>query len=412
MSDAIDVPAVIGMNRREWDSIEEAGLRRALEFYARNKAEMDEGVVMLDPVRLPVWFYYAQMVNESPSFVAGEYDQDPLHADSSEEKMLHGDYLLKRRTRTPAFVVPRWARFVTVQVDVQKHCLWVEADAWNAELDTCQVIEFGRTDTGMNRDGVFDALPLNEKRRRVDQVIFDTLKRVHDRVSQGWPQETGVRGQETGVIYPTLCGVDVGGATPLEKDEAHAWQEAVLAWCQPKNSGGRWMPLKGERWTKSISDRAVAAGSVHWILEEKSAVHGRRDCHTDYYKSLHYDALQVTELLDANGVPMRGAKLLHADEGYRLSDDGTTRILSDVRAYAKHCSAEKYVAEFQDGANVERAEKVGWQLVSKGRRENHGWDTGWMGFALRDMLRAQLGVRRRVFGSGSGNGGARNFAHS
>lgn len=391
---ALTVAPLVGLSVEAFSSYG-FGMRQALEFYAPQKAEMDEGVLMLEPIQLPAWLYYWTLANKGESYVASELQCAPIAPEGTEEKVLHGEYILSRRGRTPAFVIPHWAKYPCVKVDVQKHCLWVEVEAWNAELDTTQMIEFGKVDTGMNRDGAFDALQsVDDKRRRVDQIIFDTLMRVHKRVSQGWPQAgTGE------MIFPAICGVDCGGTTPLEKDEAHAWYDAVLSFCQPHNSGGKWIPLKGEKWSKSIQERALANGNAHWILEEKSQQHGRRDCHTDYYKTQHYDALQITADLDTSGIPVRGAKILHAEGGFRLADDGVTKIYSDAKIYAKHCSAEKFVAEFKEG-NVEQNDRVGWQLVSKGRRDNHGWDTGWMGFALRDMLKFKLRQRRPmpVFG--------------
>lgn len=374
----------VGLNEEQWKDID-AGYRKALLFYIENRAAMDEGVEMLDAKALPVHLFYWKWAGVGEAAVMSELQQHPMQDEGIEEKKLDYEYILKRRTLTPAFIVPKWCKYVFVTTDIQMHCLWVEATAANAELDTCQVIEYGKVDTGMNKDGAFAAIPSDkEKALRVDQVIFEALMKVHQRVSQGWQQE-GTRE----IIYPSLCGTDCGGTTPLSKFAAHAWYQTVLDFCTPKNSGGKWVALKGEKWSKSAAEDALEAGASNWLCRKDSG--GRHDANADYYKTLDYNALNVgAGEWKAAGAPPRGSKYLHADEGFRIDDDGVTRIYSDAKAYAKQQAAEKFVAEIKTGVNVENSERIGWQPVGSGRA-NHGKDTGWMNFALRDIFRYRQG---------------------
>lgn len=381
------IAVAVGMNPKAFAD-EGFGTRKALEIYAADKVTMDEGIEMLEPLQLPAWMYFRTLAEKGEAHVASELDCAPLQAEGISERALDKNYIVKKRTLTPAFLVPRWCKHVFVTVDVQMHCLWVEADACNADLDTPQVLEFGKLDTGMNRDGAFSAIPnVEHKRQRVDQVIFDTLMRLHRRLSLGWKREgTGE------LVFPSLIGVDCGGTTPLAKHISHAWYKAVLDFCRPQNSGGKWVALKGEKWSKSAASAATEQDAANWILRKDSE--GRIDCNADHWKTQHFNELQAGAGAWTSGdMPPRGSKYIHADEGFRVDEDGQTKIYSDPISYSRHCSAEKFVVELRSGVNVENSEKIGWQPVTLSgqiaahTRDNHGWDTGWMQCAIRDIFK-------------------------
>ncbi len=388
----IDVPQLLGIAPAEFDSIESPGLCRALAYYAENRAEMDVGCEMLDADRLPAWRYFADLALKGQAFVSGEYDMEPPKTENIQDKLLQFDYLLKRRTNTPRGVVPRWCKYVFVSVDIGQYKIHYEVDGYNETLDTSQTIEWDWMRTEVKKDETLRLIDgFDAKKVWLTGAIKDTLERLRVHCSRGWPHE-----DKNEFVRPVLYGVDCGGTTPLEKDQAWAWSEVILDYCHPANTGGRWVALKGTKWYDKVAQRA---NGRHWICEEENNPKRRHDAHADWYKTQNYEACQVSEALDAAGVPVPGAHMFAAVPIVSPNDspEDAARKEEVVRRFREHCHhlcAEKFNVQFLPGRNVEKSEKFGWQKVSP---YNHGLDTRWMNIALRDIFRWRLRQPRQQF---------------
>ncbi len=380
----MDVWKVIGMDKREYASIDNIGVRHALYFYAVHKAEMDEGVKMLDSRRLPVYTYYSMYVIKSEAFVQGEYDQTPPKPTNKDEKVLNVEYLMRRRTNTPRGVVPRWATHVICTSDMGQNLLHYEVDAYNENFDTSQLIECGIIETEANKDRALAYIEPAEKKIWITESIRRGLAKLREHCSRGWPHE-----DRQDHIRPAIYGVDCGGTTPLSKDESWAWQEVVLDWCLPQITGGRWVALKGTKWTDKLAQRALGR---HWICEADDNPKRRHDCHTDWYKTQAYEAYQVPDKLDESGKPVPGAHMFYAAPVDNRNDDAGTlqrkqKEIEELREYCEQQCSEKFNVEFLPGRNVDRSQRFGWQAVT---RKNHHWDARWMNLALRDIYRWKI----------------------
>lgn len=351
--------------------------KAALRYYWLHKGSMDRGAVCLDPSRRPLHDLYHERATKGEHYYLCEIQQTPPEKDDR-EKHLQAEYLESRKTGSPGGVVPAWAAYVICSVDVGLHRLHWEADAWDRELNTSQLIDQGIQETHVNAAGKYEMADGDEARHRmVEDGIREGLGALNVRFAEGWPAAT------TGeIVQAAKIVVDCGGAVPgAERREGFAWFRTVIMFCA--RAGRRWSPVRGERWIESISRRAEGR---NWICEQNNNPGQRIDANADEYKLQVVRAYEMPG--EKDGQPFPGARLLHADT---------------PREYLKQQTSERYVATVSAGRELGRDLKVGWQAAPGMSRRNHWFDTAWMNYLARDLLRIRsvkkiYGVVGKAFG--------------
>lgn len=339
------------LNRKE-----KLGYRAALDLYCARKDEMDVGAEVLDEKRIPLHAYFRTLALKGEDTVASELQNQPKASENSTSTQLDLDYLIHRLSADiPQGVVPEWAAGIFCAVDVGVHRLHWETSAFSGDGATSVLVDQGIQETDVNVGGRWQLTDAKEARRLLaSDGIRGALHALRERFSEGWPSAKGGR------MLPNLIGVDCGGAV-----DGWAWYDVILLYCQ--QSGPKWLALKGEAWSESIADRALGR---HWIMEQRNNPGRRIDCDVNIYKKLLAAAYERPSH-DQQGLPLRGARLLHH---------------STPKEYLRHQTAEKYYEEFVPGKDPSKSHRIGWILEN--RRPNHWFDTAWMTYALADIWAA------------------------
>ncbi len=351
---------ILKSNEMDFSKLTE-GHQRALRFYARNRDTMDAGAEVLDPIRLPLHVLFHARSTEGEDVFQCELQNNPSKNPNVTDRQIELEYLMKRRIDLRARIVPAWASRVICSVDVGMYrCHW-EASAWSLDGTTSVMIECGIQETNVDAGGALKMTDaLTARQLMVQEGINYALRTMRLKFAQGWIGSVRT-------FVPELIGIDCGGTA-----EDLAWQETILRHCVA--SGPKWVPLKGEKWTASIAERALGR---NWICESERNPGRRIDCNADEYK-LRLIRAYETPAADEKGQPFRGARLLNYDT---------------PQEYCVHQTAERYVATFSESRETNKAERAGWFVVPALRRRNHWLDTAWMQFALADIFGV---VSRRV----------------
>lgn len=200
-------------------------------------------------------------------------------------------------------VVPRWASWVVMAVDVQKRCMYWHAEAY-APNACSQVIDYGVIDIldgaiGTSRD---DDVEVDPDREASDESIHRALGEAAQIATKGWPGATGARHE------PRVCLVDTGYRT----DVIQAWLRNRTRWHGVKGIGKNQRgKITGAKAIFQISDivqiRQQDDGSFLWFVN------------VDHTKALVHDRFFIAE-----------------------GEAGHTTIPADVtRSYLFHLTAER-----------------------------------------------------------------------
>ena len=331
------------------------GHRAALRYYVANKAAMDAGAELLDNVRLPIHVYYHSVATDGEDVVACELQNDPPKNAAESKIQLETDYLLRRCIGEDRGVVPDFVAVLTATIDIGAHALHWQVDGMDAALQTSALIDQGIEQTDLNAGGEFKMTD-DERIRQVmvERAILKTLERLKLRFASGYAKKNGE------ILIPRLVGVDCGGTA-----EVWAWYETILRFCAKSPV---WIPLKGEKWHKSVADRASGR---NWICEVTGNPGRRHDCNADHYKLRVIDAL-TAPARDEKGLIVSGSRIFHAK----------TPLI-----YCKHMTAERWITSISEDAPSGKEIKVGWNR--DGSKPNHWFDASWMHYALADILKFQ-----------------------
>lgn len=354
------IASELGMDPHVFDGLD-FGYRLALEYYSKNKALMDEGIEMIEPMQHPAHLFYWFFAHKGEAWIASEFQNDPKSNPNVKDRQLVEHALMARRVETAAGIVPAWAAYVIVSADVGLYKLDWEVDAWSADGATSQLILQGITDTHVNDGGRWIGMTdVHGQALLAHESILAALRNLRAFVGKGFESEaTGER------IYPHLHGVDCGGTA---KD--FSFQETIYEFCA--ESGTNWIPLKGaSNWSERKSERAL---SQNWECPEELNPGRRIDCNADHWKLQAFQAYTLPTH-NADGTPYRGTRLLHMDTPH-----------ASLAEYCRQQTSEKHVTTILPGREVGKSQRVGWYLASGGARRNHKWDTCWEQFALIAIL--------------------------
>jgi len=367
--------AALEFDRKAWDLLPEAS-KRAYRFYLANQPAMDAGMDVLDRQALPAWKIYQLRAVYGERFYRCELQNDPPPADDTQQLEMH--ILDARRVSVvtwqnesgrKAAICPSWAACLLATVDMGKNRIHWEVDAWDVALATSMALDCGIIHTQVDLDQRYRKATDGGRISLLQAAIRSALTRLAAQLLDGYPDETGK-------IQPIRkVGIDCGGQA-----DGYAWMHDVLVFCAQQ--GGRWVPLKGRRWTDAD---AMRHAGMHWRRPpvDKNP-YGRVDADSDYYKDLLFNALQL---------PVERTK----EKGEKPGAPGPfpgTRILAqtlDVQ-YLRQQMAERRDAnghwEPAHGAHDNRP------------LENHYFDTAYNQYVLADLLRsgAAAGRPRRKYG--------------
>lgn len=347
-----EVCAALGMESPALELLT-PGHQRAMRFYVANKAEIERGAEVLDPIHLPLHRCLEEFAKDPKSF-AYQYQNDPPDDENKKTLQLDVEYLLTRRIGEGRGLIPAWGQWLTASIDVGAYVLHWEVDAWDAELRTSCLIDQGQQETNLNAGGEYKMSDVAEMRSvMVRDAVQAALMKLRLQLAEGYSRLKGDR------LLISLVGVDCGGTA-----DTYAWYETILKFCK---TSPQWMALKGERWTKPIADRALGR---NWICEQNNNPGLRHDCNADWYKRMLADAYNAPPR-SGDGEIFRGARVLHRD---------TPQI------YATHQTSEYWIEQIaKDDVQSGKELKLGWNKRSG--VPNHWWDTGWMAYALADILK-------------------------
>ena len=349
-------------------------IRWAYAYYAANKEVMDAGGEVLSPRRLPLWKCYECWAAEGKSTFHTELQNEPPK-DSGEtlDLQLNVPFLAQQKSDLKEGVVPDWAEFLTVAVDVGLYELHWAVDAWRLKDKDSHVVAHGVLETGLRRQRMKQLREEADEKRYRD-IVFAALRlafqRVFDAVMAGrTPEQLDALGRARPAVTlsrvdgeplrPAVCVIDCGGTAGGLQAPTPAWYSCVLQFCD--RAGPSWFPMKGARWTGKQFEKSEGR---NWLIEAKNNPCRRVDANHSYYK------LQMVQAFESKS---RG---LHADVD---------------RTYLRQLCGEKYHGTFTPGKPTERAEQAVWERVGA----NHWFDAGWMAHAAADVARFIVGRRRK-----------------
>lgn len=179
---------------------EEGNFRRATEFYAAHREEMDEGAVVAWKDRynfdeLSALQYAMNLKLQDEGAFQSEYQNDPLPDDIGGDTLLTVDEIASKVNGMPQGRVPLICDKVTAFVDIQKALLFYAVVAWSDEF-TGAVLDYGAwPDQRSRMFSLTHANPTIQARfpnAGLEGGIYAALKALtDDLLSREWEREDG-----------------------------------------------------------------------------------------------------------------------------------------------------------------------------------------------------------------------------
>ena len=325
--------------------------KNATAFYEKQSSEMNAGALIANPYAIPkgcksaLQGLYNFIADKGLDAFLTEYQNDPPADDLSEGNGLTETRVINKMSGLPRTVVPRGCKRIVATIDLGKHNHHWQVTAWMPN-DAGFVIEYDRHAV-IGTEGEMD-------RVQIETAVLRSLRSFRDLIlASEYVDEDGE------VKQVNLCLVDSGDFT-----------DAVYAFCLESN--GMFLPSKGLGDTyratpaqdKYIGNHywyhAVPTNTGHYVpLYLMDSNYWKHQCH------------------DAWAVPM-----LNDDESIRANSLSvfSEKNKSQHIRYAKHQLAEQYEEIFIPGKGLKRR----WDKKSK---DNHWFDTCYMSFAAREILK-------------------------
>ncbi len=347
--------------RRECQQAGDKWGTKATEFYREKQAEMDAGAIVANPHAVPkgcisaLQGLYNFIADKGlPAFLT-EYQNDPPKDDATETSGLTDLRIISKQWSGEQFIVPKATEFITAQIDLGKYACHWEVNAWLAN------------DAGFTVDyGVVEVVgtEVNGDKQQTDIAITRALSEFRDLMkSERYFDEQGELRQVN------LVMADSGEFT-----------DAVYRFCA--STQGFFIASKGFGDTYSHRPGADKILGNHYYMAPVVYDHTKRImlCHLD---SNHWKSKAVDAWLTPT---------LNEDKSYRAGSMCLYRVEEKTRHHslAKHKTAEEFRETFIPGKGLKRY----WHKL---RSNNHWGDTGYMGYAAREIVKAkQIAARRRA----------------
>ncbi len=125
----------------------EGNIQQATDFYAKHRAEMDEGAKVswearFNPDEISALQHAMNLKLQDEVAFSAEYQNDPLPEDTGGEEILSIDAICEKINGLPHNKVPLACNHVTTFIDVQKALLFYVVVAWSDDF-TGSIIDYG-----------------------------------------------------------------------------------------------------------------------------------------------------------------------------------------------------------------------------------------------------------------------------
>ena len=200
----------------------EGNIQQATDFYAKHRAEMDEGAKVswearFNPDEISALQHAMNLKLQDEVAFQAEYQNDPLPEDAGGEEILSIDAICEKINGLPHNKVPLACNHVTTFIDVQKALLFYVVVAW-ADDFTGSIIDYGSWPDQHRREfSLADANPTIQSlnpRAGLEGGLYAALTALtDDLLGREWEREDGAMmkieralidanwGQSTEVVY-------------------------------------------------------------------------------------------------------------------------------------------------------------------------------------------------------------------
>ena len=200
----------------------EGNIQQATDFYAKHRAEMDEGAKVswearFNPDEISALQHAMNLKLQDEAAFQAEYQNDPLPEDTGGEEILSIDAICEKINGLPHNKVPLACNHVTTFIDVQKALLFYVVVAW-ADDFTGSIIDYGSWPNQHRREfSLADANPTIQSqfpRAGLEGGLYAALTALtDDLLGREWEREDGAMmkieralidanwGQSTEVVY-------------------------------------------------------------------------------------------------------------------------------------------------------------------------------------------------------------------
>ncbi len=330
---------------------EDGNFKRATEFYAEHRAEMDEGAVVSWEARhnhdeISALQNAMNLKFQDEIAFQSEYQNEPVPEDLAEDNILSVDEIIQKISGVPKCVVPLDCVRVTMFVDIQKTLLFYCVCAWSDDF-TGSVIDYGAwPDQHRLRFTLADAGPTIQdkfKKAGFEGQLFGALTALfEEKMQQEFRREDGAILR----IERAMIDANWGLSTDIVYQFCRTSQWASLVY----PAHGRYVGATSKPMTEYRKERGARLG-FNWympsIIGKRAVRHVIFD--TNFWKSFVHARLAVA-LGDKGSLTLYGRNpLLH-------------------QLFAEHLTAEYKVAVEAKGRKVDE-----WKLRPQ-RADNHWLD--------------------------------------
>ena len=335
--------------------------RQANALYESRREEMDAGAVVSNPYAIydgcisAIQSIYNEVADKGMEFVLTEYQNDPPKDDATETSGLTDLRIISKQWTGEQYIMPDATQIVTATIDLGKYACHWEVNAWLAN-DAGFTIDYGVLEV--------KGTEVNGDKTQTETAIYRALSEFYDLMrTERYFTDRGEWRQVN------LVMVDSGEFT-----------DAVYRFCA--TTSGLFVASKGYGDTYSHRPTPDKILGNHYYLAPVVYDNHKRinlvHLDSNHWKQVAHDAWLTPTLNEDASFRAGSMCLYHTPEKSRH------------HTIAKHKTAEEYRETFIPGKGMKRA----WFKV---RANNHWGDTGYMGFAAREIVKAkQTAARRRA----------------
>ena len=334
---------------------------KATEFYRERQEQMDAGAVLANPYAVPpaclsaLQGLYNFVCDKGIDAFLTEYQNDPPKSDETIGDALTDLRIISKQWPGEQYIMPDATQIVTATIDLGKYACHWEVNAWLAN-DAGFTIDYGVLEV--------KGTEVNGDKTQTETAIYRALSEFYDLMrTERYFTDRGEWRQVN------LVMVDSGEFT-----------DAVYRFCA--TTSGLFVASKGYGDTYSHRPTPEKILGNHYYLAPVVYDNHKRinlvHLDSNHWKQVAHDAWLTPTLNEDASFRAGSMCLYHTPEKSRH------------HTIAKHKTAEEYRETFIPGKGMKRA----WFKV---RANNHWGDTGYMGFAAREIVKAkQTAARRRA----------------
>jgi len=335
----------------------------ATNYYRERQAEMDAGAVVANPYAVPnksisaLQGLYNFIADKGIDAFLTEYQNDPPKEEECESEQLTDLRIISKQWTGEQYLMPSDTAYVTAQIDMGKYACHWEVNAWLAN-DAGFTIDYGIVEV--------KGTEVNGAKEQTDVAIGRALAEFHDLMrSERYFTDQGEHKQVN------LVMVDSGEFT-----------DTIYRFCA--TTAGFFVASKGYGDTYSHKPHAEKILGNHYYIGPVVYDNHKRinlvHLDSNHWKQVAHDAW-LTPTLNEDGSFRKGSmSLYHTPEKTRH------------HSLAKHKTAEEYRETFIPGNGQKSGMRRAWFKI---RSNNHWGDTGYMGYACRELVKAKLQAARR-----------------